>query len=86
MQFYKKTMKGRLWASSQASASAMAASHRHAYTDHHPEDSQLTGARINHTLNENKKKGSQPQKNVWKLPSGAPVKYAEQDLDRAGEI
>lgn len=73
IQFYKKTMKGRIWASSQASASVMAASHRHAYTEHHPDDSQLTGVRNNHALNENKKRGNQQQKNVWKLPSGAPV-------------
>lgn len=72
-QFYKKTMKGRLWANSQASATAMAASHRHAFTEHQPDESQLTGAKISLTFNENKKKGNQPQKQVWKLPSGAPV-------------
>lgn len=71
--FYKKNMRGRLWADSQAAALVMAATHRHAVTEHHPDESQLTGARVAQTVDENKKKGSQPQAPVWKLPSGAPV-------------
>ncbi|KAK0113009.1 nuA3 HAT complex component nto1 [Cadophora gregata] len=71
--FYKKTMRGRLWADSQASALAMAATHRHAVTEHQPDESQLTGAKFALALADGKKKGVQPQKPVWKLPSGAPV-------------
>ena len=71
--FYKRTMRGRLWADSQASASAMAATHRHAVTEHQPDESQLTGAKVAMALGDGKKKGGQPQKPIWKLPSGAPV-------------
>ncbi|KAL2074492.1 hypothetical protein VTL71DRAFT_8270 [Oculimacula yallundae] len=71
--FYKRTMRGRLWADSQASALAMAATHRHAVTEHQPDESQLTGAKVALTLADSKKKGNQPQKPIWKLPSGAPV-------------
>jgi NuA3 HAT complex component NTO1 len=69
-KFYKRTMRGRLWADSQASASAMAATHRHAVTEHQPDESQLTGK---FTSADGNKRGAQPQKPVWKLPSGAPV-------------
>jgi len=72
-KFYKKTMQGRLWADSQASALAMAATHRNAVTEHQPDESQLTGARVALTIGESKKKGIQPPKSIWKLPSGAPV-------------
>jgi NuA3 HAT complex component NTO1 len=72
-KFYKKTMQGRLWADSQASALAMAATHRNAVTEHQPDESQLTGARVAQTMGDSKKKGNQLQKTIWKLPSGAPV-------------
>lgn len=72
-KFYKKTMQGRLWADSQASALAMAATHRNAVTEHQPDESQLTGARVAQAIGESKKKGNQPPKTIWKLPSGAPV-------------
>ncbi|TVY89205.1 Peregrin [Lachnellula willkommii] len=71
--FYKKSMRGRLWADSQASALTMAANHRHAVTEHQPDESQLTGAKVAQSLSEGKKKGNQPAKPIWKLPSGAPV-------------
>ncbi|TVY47630.1 Peregrin [Lachnellula occidentalis] len=71
--FYKKSMRGRLWADSQASALTMAANHRHAVTEHQPDESQLTGAKVALSLSEGKKKGNQPAKPIWKLPSGAPV-------------
>ena len=71
--FYKRTMRGRMWADSQASALAMAATHRNAVTEHQPDESQLTGARMTQALGDNKKKGNQPAKPIWKLPSGAPV-------------
>lgn len=70
-RFYKRTMKGRIWANSQASALQLAATHRHAITEHPPDESQLTGAKMNTVLGD-KKKG-QPAKNIWKLPSGAPI-------------
>lgn len=72
--FYKRTMRGRLWADSQASALAMAATHRHAVTEHQPDESQLTGMKVALTIGgDSKKKGNQSQKPIWKLPSGAPV-------------
>lgn len=70
--FYRKTMRGRLWADSHDSALAMAATHRHAVAEHQPDESQLTGERVALTLGD-KKKGNQPQRLIWKLPSGAPV-------------
>lgn len=70
-RFYKRTMKGRLWADSQASALQLAATHRNARTEHPPDESQITGAKVSAVLAD-KKKG-QPPKNVWKLPSGAPI-------------
>ncbi|KAG9234851.1 PHD-finger domain-containing protein [Amylocarpus encephaloides] len=71
--YYKRSMRGRLWADSQASALALAATHRHAVTEHQPDESQLTGAKVALTLADGKKKGTQPNKPIWKLPSGAPV-------------
>ncbi|KAK0621134.1 hypothetical protein B0T17DRAFT_558968 [Bombardia bombarda] len=71
-RFYKRTMKGRIWADSQASALQLAATHRHAITEHPPDESQLTGAKVSAVLGGDKKKG-QPAKHIWKLPSGAPI-------------
>lgn len=68
-KFYKRTMKGRIWASSQDSARQLAATHRHAITEHPPDESQMIGAKL--SGGGDKKKG-QPGK-IWKLPSGAPV-------------
>jgi NuA3 HAT complex component NTO1 len=70
-RFYKRTMKGRIWADSQASALQLAATHRHAITEHPPDESQMTGAKVSAVLGD-KKKG-QPGKPIWKLPSGAPI-------------
>lgn len=70
-RFYKRTMKGRIWADSQASALQLAATHRNAMTEHPPDESQMTGAKVSAVLAD-KKKG-QPAKNIWKLPSGAPI-------------
>ena len=69
-RFYKKTMKGRIWATSQASAQQIAATHRHAITEHPPDESQMIGAKLNGGPGDkNKGQGGK----VWKLPSGAPV-------------
>lgn len=83
--YYKRTMRGRLWADSQASALAMAATHRHAVTEHQPDESQLTGAKVALALGDSKKKGNQPQKPIWKLPSGAPVipKYCFDNVEKS---
>ncbi|KAM7189268.1 peregrin [Rhypophila sp. PSN 637] len=69
-RFYKRTMKGRQWADSAAAALRMAAMHKHANTERPPEESQQTGAEKSAVTWD--KKG-QPGKNVWKLPSGAPI-------------
>ncbi|EHL02580.1 putative NuA3 HAT complex component NTO1 [Glarea lozoyensis 74030] len=42
-------------------------------TEHQPDESQLTGAKMALALGDSKKRGAQPAKAVWKLPSGAPV-------------
>ncbi|SPO01123.1 related to bromodomain and PHD finger-containing protein [Cephalotrichum gorgonifer] len=70
-RFYRKTMKGVIWADNQNAASALAASHLDAITEHPPDESQLTGAALA-AAGGDKKKG-QPAKPVWKLPSGAPI-------------
>jgi len=70
-RFYKRTMKRRIWADSQASALQIAATHRHAITEHPPDESQMTGAKVSAVLGD-KKKGL-PGKPIWKLPSGAPI-------------
>lgn len=71
-KFYKRTMRGRIWADNHAVASAIAAQHRNAIIDHPPDESQMTGAKNTAVLGGDKKKG-QPPKNLWKLPSGAPI-------------
>ncbi|OHW89999.1 PHD-finger domain-containing protein-like protein [Colletotrichum incanum] len=71
-RFYKRAMKGRIWADSQATAHALAANHRHALTEHPPDESQMTGAKFASYVGGDKKKG-QPGKQIWKLPSGAPI-------------
>lgn len=70
-KYYKKTMKGRIWADNQNAAHQLAATHRHALLEHPPDESQMTGAKLSSILAD-KKKG-QPGKPIWKLPSGAPV-------------
>ncbi|KAK3505002.1 hypothetical protein B0T13DRAFT_492737 [Neurospora crassa] len=70
-RFYKRAMKGRIWADSQASALQLAATHRHAITEHPPDESQMTGAKVSAVLGETK--NGHPGKPIWKLPSGAPI-------------
>ncbi|KAF7554671.1 hypothetical protein G7046_g6745 [Stylonectria norvegica] len=71
-KFYKRTMRGRIWADNLAMANVIAAQHRNAITEHPPDESQMTGAKNTAVLAGDKKKG-QPPKNLWKLPSGAPI-------------
>lgn len=70
-RFYKRNMRGRIWADTQAMANVIAAQHRTVITEHPPDESQMTGAK-NSALIGDKKKGL-PPKNLWKLPSGAPI-------------
>ena len=71
--WYKKNMRGRIWAENQESALAIAATHQHAVTEHEPNESQLTGAQIANSTVDGRKTGNQPAKPTGKLPSGAPV-------------
>lgn len=68
--FYKKTMKGRLWADSQEAAQAMANKHRHPGAQQSLGESQRMGGDPALTMGD---PNGQPAKNTWKLPSGAPV-------------
>lgn len=69
--FYKKTMKGRIWADSQAAALQIAAAHPDAALEHADNEPRLKH-RLSFSLGSNKKR-KEEQKNVWKLPSGVPV-------------
>lgn len=71
--FYKKAMRGRIWADNQQAVSVLSASHRHAVTEHPHNESQLTGASNALVVQDMKRKSNQPPAPVWKLPSGAPV-------------
>lgn len=69
-KFYKRNMKGRIWADNHAVANVIAAQQRNAITEQPSDESQTAGGK--NTAAGDKKKGQQP-KNVWRLPSGAPV-------------
>ena len=68
-KFFKRNMKGRIWADNHAVANVIAAQHRDAAADNAADDSQS----LTEMSAADKKKKGQPQKNVWRLPSGAPV-------------
>lgn len=70
MEYYHYTMRGRLWADSQQSALAMVSAHSHAPPEAVDEDTQ---PQLSITVGGNKRKRIQPQKTIWRLPSGAPV-------------
>ncbi|KAF9874008.1 bromodomain and phd finger-containing protein [Colletotrichum karsti] len=72
-KFYKRAMKGRIWADSQATAHAIAANHSRALTEHPPDESQMTGAKFASYVAGGDKKKGQATKQIWKLPSGAPI-------------
>ena len=65
--FYRHTMKGRRWADSQQSALALTSS-QPAPTAEPPEDGDEIAV-----AGTKRKRSNQPPKNVWRLPSGAPV-------------
>lgn len=72
MEFYRYTMRGRLWADSQQSAMNVAAAHpieapTPAEDEPHPKINLIVGG------NKNRRIRNQPPKTIWRLPSGAPV-------------
>lgn len=75
-KFYKRNMRGRIWAENQAMANVLAAQHRVALAEHPANESQATGAKNSAMLGDGAQgaDGQAPlPKNLWKLPSGAPI-------------
>ncbi|KAK2593141.1 hypothetical protein QQS21_009151 [Conoideocrella luteorostrata] len=70
-KFYKRNMKGRIWADNLTMANAIAAQQRSMLTET-PANAQADKAK-NLSATADKKKSEQPPKNMWKLPSGAPI-------------
>lgn len=72
-RFYKKAMRGRVWADTNESASILAKSHRKA--GRQPEAMELGGARgsLLGYINSDAQSDEPHPKGVWKLPSGAPI-------------
>lgn len=70
-KFYKRNMRGRIWADNHAMANVLAARHRDAITEPSANDSRASGGQQNAAMSAGSK--GQTPKNVWKLPSGAPV-------------
>lgn len=70
-KFYKRNMKGRIWADNHAMAHVIATQHRNALAEHANDEAQLAGAKNDAALGDRKK--NVPPKNIWKLPSGAPL-------------
>lgn len=70
-KFYKKNMKGRIWADNHAVANIIAAQYRDTPGGDQADGSQ-DGDPQNSAIVVDKKKGTS-SKNVWRLPSGAPV-------------
>ncbi|KAG5983354.1 hypothetical protein E4U55_000146 [Claviceps digitariae] len=73
-KFYKKNMKGRIWADNLAMANVIAAQQRTLVTEV-PAHAQMDGSARQHLSGgtDMGKKSDQPPKNMWKLPSGAPI-------------
>ncbi|KAH7188509.1 enhancer of polycomb-like-domain-containing protein [Fusarium flagelliforme] len=69
-KFYKRTMRNRIWAENTVAANNIAARHRDALAEQPSGELQLAGNK--NSASGDKKKG-QPPKNLWKMPSGAPV-------------
>lgn len=68
VDYYRRTMKGRKWADSQASALAIAGPSRSGYVDEEVEQEENAA-----TAATNKRKRLALQKKIWRLPSGAPI-------------
>jgi NuA3 HAT complex component NTO1 len=69
-EFYRRTMKGRRWADSQASALALPGPQQSGYTDGAEEAEAEEAAAATGT---NKRRRQAMQKKIWRLPSGAPI-------------
>lgn len=67
-KFYKRNMKGRLWADNLAIANVIAAQQRTLLAE-----SPANAQGDKEKAAADKKKMEQPPKNMWKLPSGAPI-------------
>ncbi|KAI9695018.1 MAG: nuA3 HAT complex component nto1 [Bathelium mastoideum] len=65
--FYRHTMKGRRWADSQQSALALTSAQPQPNAEAPEEGDEIAVAGTK------RKRSNQPPKNVWRLPSGAPV-------------
>ncbi len=73
-KFYRHTMKGRQWADSQQSALAQLPAHQHFEAAQPIQDAVLhDDARAAGITPGQKRKRQLAQKNVWRLPSGAPI-------------
>lgn len=75
-KFYKRNMRGRIWADNQAMANVLAAQHRVALTEHPASESQIAASKNTAVFgnSEDEQTGQgQPPRNLWKLPSGAPI-------------
>lgn len=68
VDFYRRTMKGRKWADSQASALAIAGPSHSGYVDEEVELEENAAMAAT-----NKRKRLALQKKIWRLPSGAPI-------------
>ena len=70
-KFYKRNMKGRIWADNLAIANVIAAQQRNLLTENsgglHADNAKSP------TAAGEKRRLEQPPKNMWKLPSGAPI-------------
>jgi NuA3 HAT complex component NTO1 len=70
-KYYKRTMRGKIWADSQQTAATLQAAQP---SEPMAAIDEETGPKLTLTLGANKKKKpGQPGKPVWRLPSGAPV-------------
>ena len=72
MEFYRYTMRGRLWADSQQSALAVGPTQTVEAPIYDPVE-EPSNPKLTLNLNPNKRKRDQTPKVVWRLPSGAPV-------------
>ena len=72
MEYYRYTMRGRLWADSQQSALTMGPTQSIEAPVPDPVE-ESTNPKLMLNLSLNKRKRDQPPKVVWRLPSGAPV-------------
>jgi NuA3 HAT complex component NTO1 len=69
-KFYKRNMKGRIWADNHAMAHVIASQQRNAIAEQSSDDAMLIGQKDGASGD---RKKNVPPKNLWKLPSGAPL-------------